>query len=59
MALMAWCSARISGGRLEIFDESAELRLVPPEASCHLTVRHTQRLRLRHFMERRDQPHLG
>lgn len=52
-------TARIAGGRLEISHESTELRFVPPEEIDQLPMHHTQRLRIRHFMERRDQPYLG
>ncbi|GAA0901974.1 NUDIX domain-containing protein [Streptomyces thermoalcalitolerans] len=52
-------TARIVGGKLTISDESTELRFVSPEDLDRLPVHHTQRLRLRHFLERREQPYLG
>ena len=51
--------ARAVGGRLEISDESSELRFVPPDEIGQLPMHHTQRLRIRHFLERRDRPYLG
>jgi 8-oxo-dGTP pyrophosphatase MutT (NUDIX family) len=52
-------TARITGGRLAISDESTELRFVPPEELADLPMHHTQRLRLRHYLDHRDRPHLG
>ncbi|MER7791087.1 NUDIX domain-containing protein [Streptomyces sp. NPDC097640] len=52
-------TARIVGGQLAISDESTELCFVPPEGLADLPMHHTQRLRLRHFLERRDRPYLG
>lgn len=52
-------TARITGGRLEISDESTELRFVPPEEIEQLPMHHTQRLRLQHFLEHREKPYLG
>lgn len=52
-------TARIVGGELAISDESTELRFVPPDELDELPMHHTQRLRLRHFMEHREQPYLG
>jgi 8-oxo-dGTP pyrophosphatase MutT (NUDIX family) len=52
-------TARITGGRLEISDESTELRFVPVEEIDRLPMHHTQRLRLQHFLERRERPYLG
>ncbi|QNP75884.1 NUDIX domain-containing protein [Streptomyces roseirectus] len=52
-------TARVVGGRLAISDESTELRFVPPEELAELPMHHTQRLRLRHFLERREWPYLG
>ncbi|MEV5975789.1 NUDIX domain-containing protein [Streptomyces sp. NPDC052114] len=52
-------TARIIGGRLAISDESTELRFVPPRDLEELPMHHTQRLRLRHFLEHREQPYLG
>ncbi|ASQ95856.1 NUDIX domain-containing protein [Streptomyces sp. 11-1-2] len=52
-------TARIVGGQLAISDESTELRFVPPEELAELSMHHTQRLRLRHFLQHRDRPYLG
>ncbi|MFI2367505.1 NUDIX domain-containing protein [Streptomyces sp. NPDC018833] len=52
-------TARITGGRLEISDESTELRFVPPEEIEQLLMHRTQRLRLQHFLEQREKPYLG
>ncbi len=52
-------TARITGGTLAISDESTELRFVPPAELEALPMHHTQRLRLQHFLENRDSPHLG
>lgn len=52
-------TARITGGRLEISDESTELRFLPPEEIEQLPMHHTQRLRLQHFLEQRERPYLG
>ncbi|MER7518836.1 NUDIX domain-containing protein [Streptomyces sp. NPDC126499] len=51
--------ARIIGGELGISDESTELRFVDPEELEKLPMHHTQRLRLAHYLENRDQPYLG
>ncbi|MEU8621680.1 NUDIX domain-containing protein [Streptomyces sp. NPDC048623] len=51
--------ARIIGGGLSISDESTELRFVGPEELDTLPMHHTQRLRLTHYLENRDQPYLG
>ncbi|MGW1118234.1 NUDIX hydrolase [Streptomyces tanashiensis] len=51
--------ARIVGGELSISDESTELRFVDPEELDALPMHHTQRLRLSHYLENRDQPYLG
>jgi 8-oxo-dGTP pyrophosphatase MutT (NUDIX family) len=52
-------TARITGGELAISDESTELRFVAPGEVDGLPMHHTQRLRLRHFLEHREQPYLG
>ncbi|MBA6439573.1 NUDIX domain-containing protein [Streptomyces sp. GMR22] len=52
-------TASIVGGHLAISDESTELRFVSPEELAELPIHHTQQLRLRHFLEHRDQPYLG
>lgn len=52
-------TARVLGGRLTISDESTELRFVFPDELDQLPIHHTQRLRLRHFLEHRERPYLG
>ncbi|MGW2332155.1 NUDIX domain-containing protein [Streptomyces sp. NPDC001700] len=52
-------TARVTGGLLAISDESTELRFVPPEELADLPMHHTQRLRIQHFLDHRDHPHLG
>ncbi|MFD1830561.1 NUDIX domain-containing protein [Streptomyces desertarenae] len=52
-------TARVTGGEPAISDESTELRFVPPGELDSLPMHHTQRLRLRHFLEHRDRPYLG
>ncbi|MFC7933502.1 NUDIX hydrolase [Streptomyces cinereoruber] len=51
--------ARVTGGELRISDESTELRFVDREELDTLPMHHTQRLRLAHYLENRDQPYLG
>ncbi|MFZ4297732.1 NUDIX domain-containing protein [Streptomyces cinereoruber] len=52
-------TARVVGGTLAISDESTELRFVAPEELDSLPMHHTQRLRIRHFLEHRAAPYLG
>ncbi|MEU9973694.1 NUDIX domain-containing protein [Streptomyces sp. NPDC051014] len=52
-------TARVLDGRLAISHESTELRFVPAEELANLPMHHTQRLRIRHFLEHRDRPYLG
>ncbi|MER7048826.1 NUDIX domain-containing protein [Streptomyces jumonjinensis] len=52
-------TARVTGGELAISDESTELRFVAPDDLAGLPMHHTQRLRIGHFLERRDRPYLG
>lgn len=52
-------TARTIGGRLAISEESTELRFVPADELDTLPMHHTQRLRIRHFLEPKDQPYLG
>ncbi|MFH9473064.1 NUDIX domain-containing protein [Streptomyces anulatus] len=52
-------TARVTGGSLAVSEESTELRFVAPGELDFLPMHHTQRLRLRHFAEDRDQPYLG
>ncbi|MEV0639139.1 NUDIX domain-containing protein [Streptomyces sp. NPDC050619] len=51
--------ARITGGKLTISNESTEVRFVDPSELDALPMHHTQRLRLRHFLENRPAPYLG
>ncbi|MFI0737966.1 NUDIX hydrolase [Streptomyces sp. NPDC021100] len=52
-------TARITGGEPAVSEESTELRFVRPDELDALPMHHTQRLRLRHFLERRSAPYLG
>ncbi|WP_405142841.1 NUDIX domain-containing protein [Sphaerisporangium sp. NBC_01403] len=52
-------TARIVGGTLAISDESTEVRWVSPDELGDLDVHHTQRLRLRHYMEGLQSPYIG
>ncbi|MGA5818282.1 NUDIX domain-containing protein [Kitasatospora sp. NPDC094028] len=52
-------TARITGGELRISDESTDLQFVAPGDIEALPMHHTQRLRLRHFLEHRTTPYLG
>ncbi|MFJ6211894.1 NUDIX domain-containing protein [Streptomyces sp. NPDC092296] len=52
-------TARITGGELRISGESTDLQFVAPADIAALPMHHTQRLRLRHFLEQRATPHLG
>ncbi|WP_131741150.1 NUDIX hydrolase [Actinomadura roseirufa] len=51
--------ARLTGGDPLISDESLEIRWVPVNELDELPMHDTQRLRLRHYLEERDQPYLG
>ncbi|GAA5043892.1 NUDIX hydrolase [Streptomyces similanensis] len=51
-------TARVTGGELAISDESTELRFVDPRELKSLPMHHTQRLRLRHFLQQRSAPYL-
>ncbi|AZQ70417.1 NUDIX domain-containing protein [Streptomyces luteoverticillatus] len=52
-------TARVTGGELAISDESTELRFVGRGELASLPMHHTQRLRIRHFLEQREHPYLG
>ncbi|RBQ18677.1 DNA mismatch repair protein MutT [Spongiactinospora rosea] len=52
-------AGRIVGGEMAISDESTELRWVPAAELDALPMHRTQRMRLRHLMENRDQPYIG
>jgi ADP-ribose pyrophosphatase YjhB (NUDIX family) len=52
-------TARITGGTLTISDESTEIRFVAPAELDSLPVHHTQRLRISHYLEKRESPYLG
>ncbi|MET9642773.1 NUDIX hydrolase [Streptomyces syringium] len=52
-------TARITGGELTISDESTEVRFVEAGELGALPMHHTQRLRLRHFLDHRSAPYLG
>jgi ADP-ribose pyrophosphatase YjhB (NUDIX family) len=50
---------RIVAGHLSISHESTEVRFVDPAELADLQMHHTQRLRLKHYLEQRDSPYLG
>ena len=52
-------TARITGGQIELSDESTDLRFVSPIDLDELPMHDTQRLRLRHYLEHNDRPYLG
>jgi 8-oxo-dGTP pyrophosphatase MutT (NUDIX family) len=52
-------TARVVGGTPAISEESTELRFVDPGELDALPMHHTQRLRLRHFLDHRSTPYLG
>ncbi|MDK1474001.1 NUDIX domain-containing protein [Streptomyces sp. 549] len=52
-------TARTVGGSLTVSDESTEVRFVNPSEIDALPMHHTQRLRIRHFLEQRPTPYLG
>jgi ADP-ribose pyrophosphatase YjhB (NUDIX family) len=52
-------AAQITGGELAISAESTEIRFVDPSEMDGLPIHKTQRLRLTHFFEGREQPYLG
>lgn len=52
-------TARVTGGSLIVSEESTEVRFVSPDEIATLPMHHTQRLRLRHYAENRECPHLG
>lgn len=52
-------TARVLGGQLAISDESTKLQFVQPQEIDQLPMHHTQRLRIRHFLEGRERPYLG
>ncbi|TRV76455.1 NUDIX domain-containing protein [Streptomyces sp. 130] len=52
-------TARVTGGRPALSDESTELRFVAPGDLDALPMHHTQRLRLGHYLEGRERPYLG
>lgn len=52
-------TARIIGGELSSSDESTALQFVDPSDFDALPMHPTQRLRLKHYAEKRDRPYLG
>lgn len=50
---------RVVGGRIEVSDESTEVRFLTMDELAELPVHDTVRLRLRHHEERRGAPYLG
>ncbi|WP_406055806.1 NUDIX domain-containing protein [Streptomyces sp. NBC_01077] len=51
--------ARVTGGTLQISEESTELRFVAPSDVDRLPMHHTQRLRVQHALDVRAAPYLG
>ena len=51
--------ARVVGGTIALSDESTEVRFVDPAEFDRIPIHETVRLRLRHYAEGRDDPHLG
>lgn len=52
-------TARVTGGQLAKSDESSDIAYVTPAELPELSIHPTQRLRLRHFLDRRGSPHIG
>lgn len=52
-------TARVVGGALMISDESTEIRWVPSDKLENLDMHRTQQLRICHYMEGRQNPHIG
>jgi hypothetical protein len=52
-------TARITGGHLAISNESTEIRFVDPGELDSLPMHHTRRLRIGHYLEKRDSQYLG
>lgn len=52
-------TARLLGGALRRSDESTDVRWIAPNALDELPIHHTTRLRLKHFLERRDKPYVA
>ncbi|KPC63205.1 NUDIX domain-containing protein [Streptomyces chattanoogensis] len=52
-------TVRIVGGSLAISEESSELRFVARSEIDALPMHHTQRLRIRHFLDHHPTPYLG
>ncbi|MFI1919069.1 NUDIX domain-containing protein [Nocardia sp. NPDC020380] len=50
---------RVVGGRIEVSDESTEVRFLTMDELAELPVHDTVRLRLRHHEEQRGTPYLG
>ncbi len=52
-------AAKLTGGDLRGSDESTDVRWVRTDELDSLEIHDTTRLRLRHFLESRDQPYIG
>lgn len=52
-------TARVTSGKLAISDESTEMKFVAPADLDGLDMHHTQRIRLRHYLDKRAAPYLG
>jgi ADP-ribose pyrophosphatase YjhB (NUDIX family) len=52
-------ACRLVGGELQVSDESYEVRFFSPEEIKHLNMHPSIRLRIQHFLERRERPFIG
>ncbi|GAA3019597.1 NUDIX domain-containing protein [Streptosporangium longisporum] len=52
-------TGRVVDGEPTPSDESREVRWVPRDAICSLSMDRSMRLRIRHFLEGSDKPHIG
>jgi len=50
---------RLISGALRASEESTDVRWVPPAELDQLSIHHTTRLRLQHFLENRATPYIG
>ncbi len=52
-------ACRLIGGEMKVSDESIEVGFFSPEEIEHLAMHPSIRLRIQHFLERRDRPFIG
>src|SRR4051812_35572789 len=50
---------RLVDGSLRSSEESTDVRWIPPDEIDDLSIHHTTRLRLQHFLEERSTPYIG